>query len=180
MVAHASVATSKPKVADMCVVGDKCSVIHNHNRPVNVYSYDPKDGHRSAKTVDATVGYQDPLRGKTFILMINQAICIDRLVNHCLCHMSCCLNGVNMSEVPKSLAETPSETTHAEGLVNPFYAAHPLIIPLQLSEVTSYFDVYSPSVKEYENDDIPKIHLTVEEPPWDPLTNEYSERETQI
>ena len=72
MVAHASVATSKPKVeldshADMSVVGDNCLVIHNLNRPVNVSSYDPKDGHRSAKIVDAAVGYQDPQSGQKFI-----------------------------------------------------------------------------------------------------------------
>ena len=65
MGACASVANSKPKVeldshADTCVVGDNCLVIHDHNKPVNVYSYDPKDGHRSAKKVDAAVGYQDP------------------------------------------------------------------------------------------------------------------------
>ena len=58
MVAHVSVVSSKLKVeldshADMCVVGDDCSVVHDHNRPVNTYSYDPKDGYRSAKTVDA-------------------------------------------------------------------------------------------------------------------------------
>ena len=29
------------------------------------------------------------------------------------------------------------------------------------------------------SEEIPKIHLTVEEPPWDPSTNEYSEQETQ-
>ena len=65
MVAHASVASRKPEV--------ECEVIHNHNRPVNVYSYDPKDGHRSAKTVDATVGYQDLQSGQKFILMMNLA-----------------------------------------------------------------------------------------------------------
>ena len=68
MVAHASVASSKPKVeldshTETCVVGDNCLVIHDHNRPVNVYSYNPEDGHRSAKTVDATLGYQDPQSG---------------------------------------------------------------------------------------------------------------------
>ena len=31
---------------------------------------------------------------------------------------------------------------------------------------------------EYENEDIPMIHLTVDESPWDPSTNEYSEKET--
>ena len=112
--------------------------------------------------------------------MINQAVCINGLVNHLLCPMQCHLNGVHISEVPEISAETPSETTHAIDLVNPFYATHPLIIQLQLSSVTSYFDVYSPSITEYENDDILKIHLTAEEPPWDPSTSKYSEQETQI
>ena len=66
---HASVASSKPKVeldshADTCVVGDNCLVIHDHNRPVNVSSYDPKDGQRNTNTDDATVGYQDPQSGQ--------------------------------------------------------------------------------------------------------------------
>ena len=69
---------------DMCVVGNNCFVIHDHDRPVNVYSYDSKDGHKSAKTVDAAVGYQDPQSGQKFILVINQAIHIDGLVNNLL------------------------------------------------------------------------------------------------
>ena len=68
--------------------------------------------------------------------MINQAIHIDQLVHHLLCNMQCHLNGVHISEVPKFLAETPSERTHAEELVNSFNAAHPLIIQLQLSGIT--------------------------------------------
>ena len=131
-VAHASVASSKPKVeldshADTCVVGDNCLVIHKNNRPVNVYSYDPKDGHRSVKTDDAEVGYQDPQSGQKIILMINQAIHVDGLVNHLLCPMQCHLNGLHISEVPKFLAETPSETTHAIELVDPFDVTHPLV-----------------------------------------------------
>ena len=110
--------------------------------------------------------------------MIKQTIHIDGIVNHLLCLMQCHLNGVQIIEVPKFLAKNLIEITHAIELVDPFHAVHPLIIPFQLSSVTSYFDVYSPSVAEYEDDNIPKIHLTAEEPPWDPLTNEYSERET--
>ena len=76
MLAHASVASSEPKVkldshADTCITDDHYLVIHDHNRPVNVYSYDAKDGHRSAKTVDATVGYQDLKSSQKFILMMN-------------------------------------------------------------------------------------------------------------
>ena len=111
--------------------------------------------------------------------MINQAVCIDSLDNHILCPMKCHLNGVHISEVPKFLAESPSETTHAIKLVDPFNAAHSLTIPLQLSNVTIYFDVYSLSVTD-ENKDIAKIHLITEEPPWDPSANDYSEKETSL
>ena len=88
-------------------------VIHHHNRPVNIYSYDPKDSHKSAKTVDATIGYQDPQSGQKFILMINQAISIDGLVNLLLRPMQCHLNGVHISKVLKFLAKNQSETSYA-------------------------------------------------------------------
>ena len=97
--------------------------------------------------------------------MINQAICIDGLENHLLCPMQHCLNDVHINEFPKYLAESSSVSTNAIEITGPFDAAHLLIIPLQLSSVTSCFDVYSPSVAEYKNEDIPKIHLTAEKPP---------------
>ena len=103
MAAHDSVASSKPKIelyshVDTFVVGGICLVIHNHNRPVNVYSYDPKDGHRSAKTVDATLGYQDPQSRQKIILMIYQAIHINYLKGHILCPIQCYLTGVHFCD----------------------------------------------------------------------------------
>ena len=97
--------------------------------------------------------------------MINQAICIDGLDNHLLYSKRCCLNGMHISEIPKFLAESPRRTSHVIELMDLFDAAQLLTIPLQLSGVTSYFDVYYPHIAEYENEDIPKIHLTAEEPP---------------
>ena len=79
----------------MCVVDDNHLVIHDLNSSVNVYSYGPKDVHRSAKTVDAAVGYQDPQSGQKFISMINYAICIYGL-EKLLCPMQCHLNGVHI------------------------------------------------------------------------------------
>ena len=57
------------------------------------------------------------------------------------------------------LAETPSETTHAIELVDHFDATHLFIILLKLGGVTSYFKLYSPSIAEYENDDIQRFIL---------------------
>ena len=51
---------------------------------------------------------------------------------------------------------------------------------LQLNSVISYFDMYSQSIAQYENGDIPKIHLTAKEPTLDPTTKQYSERETSM
>ena len=85
---------------------------------------------------------------------------------------------MHISELPKFLAESPSVTTHVIKLVDPFNAAHPLVIPLQWSGETSYFDVYSLSVAEYENEDIPQTHINAEDFPWNPSTREYLERET--
>ena len=67
--------------------------------------------------------------------MVKQAIHINGLENHLLCPMQCCLNGVHINVVPKFLAENPSLTTDAIQLTDPFAAS-----------VTSYFDVYSPSI----------------------------------
>ena len=61
-------------------------------------------------------------------------------------------------------------------MIHPSVTVHPLIIMLQLRIVTSHFDVHSPSITEYVNEEIPKIHLPVEEPPWDQSTEEYSVR----
>ena len=114
--AHSSVASNEPKVeldshADTCVVGDNILVIHDHDRPVKVYSYHPKNGHRSPKTVDAAVEYQNPQSGQKFVLMLKQAIHINGLGSHSLFSMQCFLHGVNSCEVPKFLSENPSVTT---------------------------------------------------------------------
>ena len=70
--------------------------------------------------------------------------------------------------------------TTAIQLTDPFDESCLLIILLQLSSVTSSFDVFSPSIAECENKEISTIHLTTEKLPWDPSTEEYSERETCI
>ena len=93
-----------------------------------------------------------------------------------LCPLQCHLNGVPINEVLQFLAESPSVTTHAIELTDHFNAAHPFIILLQVSSVTNYFHAYSPSIEEYEHKDIPHIHLTAEESPWDPSMNIQKER----
>ena len=56
-IAQAEVTCRRPKKelkshADTCAVGNNCLVVHDHDRPVNVYSYNPKDGYKCAQTVN--------------------------------------------------------------------------------------------------------------------------------
>ena len=80
--------------------------------------------------------------------------------------MQCHLNVVHISEVPNFLAESLIVPTHVIELPDPFDAAHLLVCC-----VTSYFDVYSPSVAESENENILKTHLIAKEPQLDLSTN---------
>ena len=59
-------ASIRPKIkldlhADTCIICDNYLVIH---RPFNVFSYDPKDGHKCVRTVNAEVCYENSHSGK--------------------------------------------------------------------------------------------------------------------
>ena len=62
-------------------------------------------------------------------------------------------------------------------VIDIFDAAHPLNIPFQLNGINSHFDLYSLSIAESANEEMPTIHITV---PWNPSTEGYSECETQM
>ena len=81
------------------------------------------------------------LMGQAFLLLIKQAIEVDGLDHHLLCPIMHCINEVLINEVPKFLVLIPSAIMHTIQIMNPFDATHPIIIPLELAEVTSYFDV---------------------------------------
>ena len=87
------------------------------------------------------------------------------LDQHLLCTMQCHVNGVLINKVPMFLVPVPSETMHAIQLENLFGATNPIIIPLKLNRVTSYFKVRKPTQDEYEDQNILKIELMVEAPP---------------
>ena len=90
------------------------------------------------------------------------------------------MNGVLIDEVPKFLAPIHNETIHAIQIVNPFVDNHPIIIPLKLKKVTSYFDVRKPTCEEYKDQNIFKIELMVEASSWDLSSPEFSSQEQSM
>ena len=68
--------------------------------------------------------------------------------------MQCCVSWAAINEVLKFLAPIPSETMHTIQIINPFSVTKPIITPLHLTRVGSYFDVRKPTLQEYEDQDI--------------------------
>ena len=102
------------------------------------------------------------------------------LDHHLLCLMQCHVNGVLMDEVPKFLAPIPIETMHAIQSKIPFDATCLFIIPLKLNGETSYFEVRTPTQEEYEDQNILKIELMMEAPPWDLSSPDFSHQELSM
>ena len=68
--------------ADMCVLGRNASIFLDFDLPVCVQGYDSILGTKTFATVRGALAYDDPLTGKDFHLVVNQAIHIPHLDHH--------------------------------------------------------------------------------------------------
>jgi hypothetical protein len=75
--------------AYMCVLGRDALSLLDYNRPVNVKGCDSYLGTKTYATVSGVLVYDDPVTGKVYHLVINQAIHIPHLDHHLLCPMQC-------------------------------------------------------------------------------------------
>ena len=84
---------------------------------------------------------------------------------------------MQVSEIPKFLATDPTNETHAIKVERE--GDDPLIIPLQLHVVTSYFPTFKPNLEEWEAAQETDLHveLTSESPEWDPHSPSFQQQE---
>ena len=76
------------------------------------------------------------------------------------------MEGVRINELPKFLAEESYEKTHLIIFDDPLNMNEPLVFPLQLKGVTSYFPYRNPRASEYEDESIHHIDMTSKAPVW--------------
>lgn len=162
--------------ADTCVVGNRALVLSEHPRQVMVSGYDPSQPARQATIVDAAIKYRARDTGDDMIIVVNQAILIPE-VDHCLlCPMQCRMNGVRVSETPKFLCENPTNSDHAISLLDPL-TEDPIVIPLMLQGVVSYFEYSTPTAAEVEDETLLHVELTAQSPEWDPYDDTLAAQE---
>ena len=162
--------------ADTCVLGKGCLKVFDWNRPVNVSGWNPKDGERLCQTISGAVAYDHPQTGQLYLFIFHQCIHVDHLDHHLMCPMQCRMNDVEINETPKFLVKHPTDSSHAIVVDEPDGIA-PLIVPLSINGVTSFFTCRKPTRSEYDDDGVPRINFTAEAPDWDPSDCEYAQRE---
>ena len=167
--------------ADTCCIGNGALVLYDYDLPVQVQGYDPSLGAQTFRTISAALGYTCPKTGRTYHLVINQAIEIPHMNHHLLCPMQCRVNDIMIDETPKFLAKTPTPETHAIVAHDPEGEPEkPFILPLSLKGVTSYLPVHRPTIREWDSGLYPRIDLTSETLTWDPASTLYQEQEETL
>ena len=156
--------------ADTCCAGGDVMVVNDTHRLVTVTPFLKSLGTaHKVPIISAAIAYDDPKSGCVFILIIHQVLHFKEM-NHCLLSlMQFPLNDIVVNEQPKFLTQTPTEKHHA-------IVADDLLIPLELSGVTSYFPARRPTMKEYSSCN--RIEMTAPEPEWKPHDVRYSEEES--
>ena len=166
--------------ADTTVLGRECLPFHDYEQPVDVVGYNPKLGSQQCPTISGAVAYDHPVTGQIYILEYHQVVHHKALRNHLMCPMQSRVVGVKINELPKFLADKPDNETHAVVMNDPLDPQEPLIIPLQLKGVTSYFPIRKPTVGEFEDPDLPHISMTATGPNWEPSEASYADQEAAM
>jgi hypothetical protein len=148
--------------ADTCVLGRDALILLDYDRPVIVEDYDPSFGTKTYTTVSGALAYDDPVTGKVYHLVINQAIHIPHLDHHLLCPMQCQTNDVIFNDMPKFLTSDPTDHTHALTIIDPHQPTQMVILPLALQVVTLLLNVRGITLDEWNSDAFKRLHLTSE------------------
>ena len=116
--------------ANTCVLGKDALIFLDYDQPIMVKAYDPRLGSAECCTVSGAVAYDDPMTGRTLLLVINWAIHIPHLDHHLLCPMQCHVNDVTVNNMPKFLASDPTDQMHALNLSDPGCPSQTVTLPL--------------------------------------------------
>ena len=123
--------------ADTTVLGANCLIIQDFNQTVSVSGWNAADGSTNCPTVSGVVAYDHPYTGITYMLVWHQAIHLATMDNHLICPMQCRVNGVEVNDTPKIFVKNPTHKSHAIVVSDPVDPENELVIPLELSGVTS-------------------------------------------
>ena len=164
--------TELDSYANMPVVGKHAYIIAETGKKVDVSPFTPDYKPLTIPLVDAMVKYDNPYNGKTYILVLRNALYAPSMDHNLIPPFMLREMGVTVNDVPKIHKDDPTVDYHAIT-----FAETGFRIPLSLWGIFSYF----PTSKPTHNDLINPNEVYILSPAtWNPHSDTYSANEESM
>ena len=158
--------------ANMPVVGRDSYVLSQTGKFAEVNAYDPQQGTRSIPIVDAALQYDCPYSGKSYILVLHNALHVATMPHHLIPPFIMREAGIIVNDIPKIQVNDPDVMDHSI-----FLKEIELRIPLHLHGVFSGFTTSKPTTQMInECEDV----YVITPPIWNPHETAYAHNEDQM
>ena len=158
--------------ANMAVIGRHAHILSTSDRMVEVNAFTPEHATIKAPLVDATLQYDSPYDGKSYILVIQNQIHVPSMTNNLIPPFLMQEAGVAVNDKPKILAEDPTANDHVI-----IFKETGFWIPLSIHGIFSFFPTTKPTIKELEVGH--DVYILTPEC-WNPHTDAYSVNEASM
>ena len=158
--------------ANMPVVGKHAYIIAETGKKVDVSPFTPDYKPLTVPLVDATVKYDNPYNGKSYILVLRNALHVPLMDNNLIPPFMLREMGVTVNDIPKIHKEVPTVDDHAITFVETGFR-----IPLSMWGIFSYFPTSKPTHDDLLN---PNEVYILSPATWNPHSNAYSTNEESM
>ena len=142
--------------ADSPVVGKRAYILRRTGREVNVSGFSDQLGSPlTVPIVDAAVMYDCAYTGKSYLMVIRNALYLQQMKVTLASPFMMHLAGIDVNECPKFLVKDPSIEHHSI-----YFPNHNLRIPFHLYGTISYIPVRLPTSDEVNFPNEPILELT--------------------
>ena len=155
--------------ANMPVVGKHAYIIAETGKKVDVSPFTPDYKPLTVPLVDAMVKYDNPYNGKSYILVLQNALYVPLMDNNLIPPFMLRIMGVTVNDIPKIHKEDPTVDDHAITFMEMGFR-----IPLSLWGIFSYFLTSKPAHDDLLN---PNEVYILSPATWSPHSNAYSTNE---
>ena len=140
MIMHVESCTELDSHTNMPVVGKHAYIIAETGKKVDVSPFTPDYKLLTVPLVDATVKYNNPYNGKSYILVLCNALYVPLMEHNLIPPFMLREMGVTVNDIPKIHKEDPTVDDHAITFVEMGFR-----IPLSLWGIFSYFPTSKPT-----------------------------------
>ena len=158
--------------ANMPVVGKHAYIIAETGKKVDVSPFTPDYKPLMVPLVDATVRYDNPYNGKSYVLALQNALHVPSMDNNLIPPFMLREMGVTVNDIPKIHKEDPTVDPHAI-----IFAETGFRIPLSLWGIFSYFLISKPTHDDLLN---PNEVYILSPATWNPHSDAYSTNEESM